>query len=117
MTNTLAFLFAILVGGAPQMADENAVAMNVSEEADAVVVELVAETDRPQIVEYEIEVTGSSRSVHKGKTTIGSNQSSPLSRFRVSHAGTWCAQANIREEDGRAYQLEAGECSPGDETD
>ena len=104
------FIAIIAASGAPFMSSERAVEMRVTEEDQAVLVELLAATQSERAVEYDIEVTGASRSRHSGKSVVGPAQTSPLSRFRVSHRGEWCAIAQIREDDGESYTLEAGSC-------
>lgn len=97
--------------GGEVMAGEQAISMRVDENAETVQVELVANSPRAQVVEYRIEVGGNSRSKHSGKTTVAADAEAVLSRFRVSHDGTWCATAEIVEQSGATYRLEAGDCS------
>ena len=105
------FVAIIAASGAPSMSSERAVEMRVTEDDQTVLVELLAATQTERSVEYDVEVIGASRSRHSGKSAIGPEQSSPLSRFRVSHRGEWCAVAQIREEGGESYTLEAGNCA------
>ena len=105
------FIAIIAASGAPSMSSERAVEMRVTEEDQTVLVELLAATQSERSVEYDVEVTGASRSRHSGNRVIGPEQSSPLSRFRVAHRGEWCAVAQIREEGGESYTLEAGNCA------
>ena len=106
---TMLFL-ASAMNGADAMPDTHALSLNVAEAADSVTVELIADPQANQTITYDIEVTGSSRSKHRGSTSIAAGAPATLTRVKVSHGGTWCALAHITEESGLEYTLEAGEC-------
>lgn len=109
------FSIPLLLGsfalGGSNMADPRSLSMKVDESADAVQIELVADADSERVVEYDVEIVGRSRAKHSGRTTITAGPPTSLSRFKVSHDGTWCALATIREQGGLSYSLEAGDCS------
>ena len=106
-------LAATATAGAHDMPETRAIAMQVEETEDAVIVELIATSAVAQHITYDIEVAGSSRSKHRGTTTISAKSDTVLSRFKVSHSGTWCASANVTEENGLNYTLKAGDCRTG----
>ena len=110
MLASLLLLAAQTASGGTALDTERAVRLDVEESAERVEIALFDTSKTRQTVAYEIEVRGASTSRHSGKTTLGGGGDTPLSRFTVSHRGTWCAKAKILEENGVEYTLEAGDC-------
>ena len=88
-----------------------ALALNVQEMDDSVEVQIVANSMRAQQIEYAIELVGSSRSRHKGSTTIAADETQVLSRLKTGFQDSWCATLDVTEGDGTSYTLTAGDCS------
>ena len=102
---------ALLAGGAATMPENRAMKLEVLEQPEAVEVRLVADSAVTQKATYEIKVVGSSRSTHRGTTTLSENEETSVSTMKVSHNGTWCVMVEVSEETGASYSLEAGDCS------
>lgn len=111
----LAALLAIAASGPAyaggRIAVERALTLDVEEQADSVEIQLIAKSPREQRVEYAIELVGSSRSKHKGATTISANEAHVLSRLKTGYADGWCATVAVTEGDGTSYTLTAGDCA------
>ena len=93
------------------VADERALTLDIEEQGDSVEIQLIANSVRAQEVEYAIELVGSSRSVHKGRTTIPADERVILSRLKTSLNDDWCATLDVTEQDGTSYSLTAGDCA------
>jgi len=95
-------------GGAPQ---SRAIALQVQEGEDSVEVEIVARSRIAQKVDYAVELVGSSRSRHRGSTSIPANEDRVLSRLKTGFDESWCVTLDVTEGDGTSYTLTAGDCS------
>ncbi|WBY16383.1 curli-like amyloid fiber formation chaperone CsgH [Erythrobacteraceae bacterium WH01K] len=91
-----------------------ALSMEVSDSGNEAEIEIIANSGIAQSVEYEIEITGQSRAVHKGRTDLAAGSTHTLSRFRVSYADEWCARLSVKEQAGSEYVLFAGTCEQTD---
>ena len=90
--------------------DGHALALQVNELGDSVEIELIANSQVTQQVDYEIELVGSSRSRHAGSTSVAAGNRHVLSRLKTSYADGWCATARVSEANGERYTLTAGDC-------
>lgn len=64
-------------------------------------------------VSYLLEVTGTSNSRHRGKTTLAANVPARLSTMTVDAGKEWCVRL-IAEEEGRdPYEIREGNCPEG----
>ena len=102
---------ALMAEGAAMTADDRAMRMEVDEAPDGVEIRLIADSAVDRQASYEMEVIGTSRSVHRGRSRLPANTPVTVSRISVSHDGTWCALVHVSEENGATYELEAGDCS------
>ena len=79
---------------------------------DAVQITLIGETPTSMVAEYDLEVTGSSRTRHRGKSELSAGEPTVLSRVKVAtNDGGWCAVLDVRQSDGLAYREQAGDCT------
>lgn len=90
--------------------DARALALNVIENGDTVEIELIANSNVAQQVEYEVELTGASNARHKGNTSIPAGDRQVLSRMRTTATKGWCATVAVSEASGASYTLTAGDC-------
>jgi hypothetical protein len=88
-----------------------ALALSVFEEEGSVAVELIAQSQIEQQVEYELELIGNSRSLHRGNTSIPAGDRRVLSRLKTGYSDTWCVTVAVTESDGTSYTLTAGDCA------
>ena len=102
------------IGGGAASANEadpsRALALNVSENGDNVEIQLIAQSQITQQVEYQIELIGNSRATHRGNTSIPAGDRQVLSRLSTNVSGTWCARVEVTEGSGASYTLTAGDC-------
>lgn len=112
LTPVLAITATGAAGSGGDEQPERAIALDVDEAEDSVAIEIVAQSRVAQRVEYEIELIGSSRSRHRGSTTVPANEKSVLSRLRTGYSDGWCATVAVTEGDGTNYTLTAGDCGP-----
>jgi len=87
-----------------------ALALNVDESGGFVEIELVANSQVTQQVEYSVELTGSSNARHSGNTSVAKDERHVLSRMRTSVTDSWCAKVEVTEASGAQYTLTAGDC-------
>lgn len=95
-------------GSAPA---ERAIELDVSRVGDKIEVTLTGNSPSDQRVEYEIELSGSSATRHKGSTILRAHDVAVLSTMRMNATPAWCVTARITEQDGRTYQYSEGSCS------
>ena len=110
LTLTPALVLASGGAAAASGGDDHALSLNVIEDGDTVEVQLIANSQVTQQVEYEIELIGNSTARHAGSTSIAAGNRQVLSTLRSTGSGTWCARAKVSESGGASYTLEAGDC-------
>ncbi len=105
-------MLAIAATGGASAGDgpPRAIALNFDEQESSVAIEIVGQSLAEQRVEYEVELVGSSRSRHRGSTTLPANERSVLSKLKTGFDDAWCARVDVTEADGTSYTLTAGEC-------
>lgn len=103
---------ALATGGsaAASGGGDRALSLHVIEEGDSVEVQLVADSQVTQNVDYEIELIGSSTARHAGSTSVVAGNRHVLSTLRSNSSASWCARAKVSEAGGARYTLEAGDC-------
>ena len=101
------------VAGATGSEPPRALALSVVEGSDTVELELIAQSETSQQVEYSVELIGSSTARHRGNTSITAGDRQVLSRFKTSFADSWCATVEVTESSGARYTLTAGDCAHG----
>lgn len=109
MVLTPAFALAS-TGAAASGGTDRALSLNVVEEGGSVEVQLVANSQVTQSVEYEIELITNSTARHAGSTSIAAGNRHVLSTLRSNGSASWCARAKVSESGGASYTLEAGDC-------
>ncbi len=111
---TPAFAIAAGAGGGAQASDgepARALALTVIEGEEDVEIQLIAQSEIAQQVEYSVELIGNSRSRHNGNTSIPAGGHQVLSRLKTSVNDSWCATVEVTEGSGARYTLTAGDCS------
>ncbi len=102
-----------LVGGASMAnasSGDRALSLNVVESENSVEIQVVADSQVTQRVEFEIELTGASNSRHKSSVSVASGDRQVLSRLRMNTSEGWCAKLEVSEASGANYTLTAGDC-------
>jgi hypothetical protein len=94
-------------GGAP---DARALSLAVVKSGERIAIEVVANSATDQSIDYAIELTGASRSRHRGSTRITAGERHVLSRLSTNAGSDWCAVVEVSESDGPHYTLSAGPC-------
>lgn len=102
---------AATAGTASAGEQPRALALSVVENSGSVEIELIAQTETTQQVEYALELTGSSTSSHRGNTSITGGDRHILSRLKTSFSDSWCAKVDVTEGNGARYTLTAGDCA------
>lgn len=110
LTPALAMAFGGAAGASPASGEARALSLKVSESDDRVEVELVANSQVTQQVDYQIELVGASRARHSGSTSIAAGDRQVLSTLKTNIGDGWCATAHVTEADGSHYMLKAGDC-------
>jgi len=104
----------LMLGAGASMAgassEDRALSLNVIEDAGTVEVQVVADSQVTQQVEFEIELTGASSSRHKSSVTLASGDRKVLSRLKINSADGWCAKLTVSEASGGQYTLSEGDC-------
>lgn len=115
--NRLAILtpaLALAAGGAASAGASSetprALALSVVEEGDSIELELIANSQVAQQVQYSLELIGNSTSRHRGDTAIPAGERQVLSRMKSSVGEHWCARVEVTEANGAHYTLTAGDC-------
>ena len=90
--------------------DDRALSLNVIEGPGTVEIEVVADSQVTQQIEFEIELTGASNSRHKSSVSVASGDRQVLSRLKMNTSESWCAKLEVNEASGAKYTLTAGEC-------
>ena len=85
-----------------------AITLSIQTRGDVTEVSLEGNSPVDQRVEYSIEMTGSSTSRHRGKTSLTANVPVVLSTMRMQTAGDWCVTIDVTEENGRNYRYTRG---------
>ncbi|MBH9536709.1 curli-like amyloid fiber formation chaperone CsgH [Novosphingopyxis sp. YJ-S2-01] len=92
--------------------DSHAIRMETEPADGTVGITLIGNASHRVTVEYELEVSGSSRTRHHGKSTLAAGERGVLSRVMLSTGdGNWCARLEVRQSDGVTYQERAGPCA------
>ncbi|EDL48754.1 curli-like amyloid fiber formation chaperone CsgH [Erythrobacter sp. SD-21] len=104
-------LLSSVATGEQVVESEQAISMRIEDGDGTIQIEMIAKSPHDQVVDYQIEVIGDSRSRHSGKSKVPAQTETSISQFRVSHSGTWCATAEITEQSGSTYTLTAGDCA------
>lgn len=66
---------------------------------------VIGEADTAMTVEYELEVSGASRTHHAGKTKLKPGRRQLLSTVRFQAGGPWRAELTVVQENGVRYSL------------
>ncbi|AWW75751.1 hypothetical protein CD351_15065 [Erythrobacter sp. KY5] len=90
-----------------------ALTLSVVEQGNNVELELIADSQTNQQVDYKLKLTGSSTARHSGSTNVSAGERHVLSRLKTSFGETWCATVDVTEADGEQYTLTAGTCAQG----
>ena len=98
---------ASMAGASPQ---DRAISLKVIEGTGTVEVQVVADSQVTQQVEFEIELTGASNSRHKSSVTLAPGGRKVLSRMRINASDGWCARLTVSEASGGQYTLTEGDC-------
>lgn len=109
LTPALALAAGASAGGEPH----RALALTVVETGDSVELELIANSQVAQQVQYSIELIGNSTARHSGDTSIPAGERQVLSRLKGSYGESWCATVHVTEASGAHYTLTAGDCAQG----
>lgn len=89
---------------------ERAIDLAVSQDGNVVEVTLTGNSQTNQRVDYELELSGTSTSLHKGSTQLRANHQTVLSTMRMTAAPDWCVRARITEQNGSSYEYSEGRC-------
>ena len=111
LTPALALAAGGAAGASAGSEPPRALALNVVERDDVVELELIANSQVAQQVQYSVELIGSSTARHRGDTSILAGERQVLSRLRSSTTGGWCAKVDVTEASGVTYTLTAGDCA------
>lgn len=87
-----------------------ALTLDVRQSGDHIEVQLIGHAPQARQVSYLLEVTGTSTSRHRGKTTLAANSRSVLSTVRVSAGPDWCVRLTAEEDGGQPYEIREGNC-------
>lgn len=90
--------------------EDRALSLKVTETADTVEIEVVADSAVTQQIEFTAELTGASNSRHKSDTSVAAGNRQVLSRMKISASESWCAKVDVSEASGAKYTLTAGDC-------
>ena len=111
LTPALALAAGGATGAGASSETPRALALSVIEHGDNVELELIANSQVAQQVQYSIELIGNSTSRHRGDTSIPAGERQILSRMKSSIGEHWCARVHVTEGNGAHYTLTAGDCS------
>lgn len=108
----IASLSALAAGAsmASASSDTRALSLDVIEGDETVEVQVVADSQVTQRVEYMLELSGASNSRHKSSVTLASGDRQVLSRMKMNTSEGWCAKLEVSEASGERYTLTAGDC-------
>lgn len=84
--------------------------LEVAESADRVELKVTSDGSRSSAVEFSLEVSGTSTSRHRGKTTVSAGSGQTLATVRVNKSRNWCAVLEVSEEGGESYTDRHGAC-------
>ena len=90
--------------------EDRALSLNVTETADTVEIEVVADSPVTQQIEFTAELTGASNSRHKSSSGVAAGNRQVLSKLKMSNNESWCAKVDVSEASGAKYTLTAGDC-------
>lgn len=93
--------------GAPET---RALTLLVAETGGEVEVQVVANSQVSQQVQFDVQLVGTSNARSRGDTGIAAGQRQVLSRLKGSVSDTWCATVQVTEGTGLNYTLTAGDC-------
>lgn len=91
--------------------DARAISLNVIEEAGTVEIQVIANSQVAQQVEFTAELSGASNSRHHSNTSLAAGNRQVLSRMKIAGSDTWCAKVDVSESSGASYTLNAGDCT------
>ncbi len=92
-----------------------ALTLDVRRNGDQIEVELIGHAPEARTVSYLLEVTGTSNSRHRGKTTLAANSRAVLSTVKVSAGRDWCVRLKAEEEGTEPYEIREGTNCADDE--
>ena len=90
--------------------EDRALSLKVTETADSVEIEVVADSPVTQQIEFTAELTGASNSRHKSSSSVAAGNRQVLSKLKMSNNEGWCAKVDVSEASGAKYTLTAGDC-------
>lgn len=107
--------FAALASGCGTVSaatgDARAISLNVIESSDTVEIQVVADSQVTQQIEFTAELSGgSNNSRHKSSSSIAAGDRQVLSRLKTGRSDDWCAKVEVSEASGQRYTLTAGDC-------
>ena len=97
-------------GAVSASGDDRALSLQVTETADTVEIEVVADSAVTQQIAFTAELSGASNSRHKSDTSIAAGKRQVLSRMKISASDSWCAKVDVTEGTGAKYTLTSGDC-------
>ena len=95
---------------APLADPPHALSLTVQQQDGRVAIELFGLAAQATQVSYMLEVTGTSNSRHRGKTTLAANVPARLSTMTVDAGQDWCVRLLAEEEGRDPYEIREGSC-------
>ena len=90
----------------------HALSLSVQQHDGRVSIALSGLAAKPTQVSYLLEITGTSSSRHRGKTTLAANVPARLSTMTVDAGKDWCVRLVAEEEGREPYEIREGHCPP-----
>ena len=105
-------LLSLASSTVPDMNDNSphSLALDIRRIGDAIEVQLIGQSPQARQVSYTLDVSGTSTSRHRGKTTIAADSRTVLSTIRVSVGEDWCVRLVAEEDGGTPYEIREGNC-------
>ncbi|NCP13843.1 MAG: hypothetical protein GW858_06710 [Sphingomonadales bacterium] len=91
----------------------HALSLTVEQQDGRVAIALSGLAAQTTQVSYLLEVTGTSNSRHRGKTTLAANVPARLSTMTVDAGKGWCVRLLAEEEGRDPYEIREGHCPEG----
>lgn len=110
LTPAFALAGAASAGGGSGSTDNRALTLDVTEFGNEVEIQIIANSQVTQQVQFDVELVGTSNARSRGDTGIAAGQRQVLSRLRGNVSDTWCAKVQVTEGTGLKYTLTAGDC-------
>jgi hypothetical protein len=88
----------------------HALTLDVRRSGDHIEVQLIGHAPQARQVSYLLEVSGTSNSRHRGKTTLAADTRAVLSTIRVSAGPEWCVRLTAEEDGAEPYEIREGHC-------